>query len=96
MTFYSVSELNKMAEENQKITCRVCNCKDYPDCTVGENCCENCMDGGSGIHCKLDSNGDRIFGVLEDFEKCNACQEYFDPEDLKGGTCEKCEAKIVK
>jgi len=78
-----------------RIACNMCKCKNYPDCSIGEEFCENCIDGGCGSHLKMTSGGDGIRDVLEDHELCKRCDRYCFPEDIKNEICEKCYENIA-
>ena len=63
-----------------KIKCRECLCLNYPDCCYSTgNFCEECIDGGSGYHLKLTSEGSGIRDTPDSYEKCKECHLYFNP-----------------
>ncbi len=44
----------------QRNICCECSCEDYPSCTIGDEACENCIDGSDGHHYKLKDDGTSI------------------------------------
>lgn len=71
-----------------KVVCSLCRCRGYPDCfermddfdgdtSEEEQCasdsCDNCIDGTSGCHLKLDPAGDGITDEPEGLKECPTC-----------------------
>jgi len=68
-----------------KYKCKTCNCLEYPDCVVKSRddfeSCDNCIDGASGFHKKVDNNGIGIADIPDWYQLCSKCDEYFEPEE---------------
>lgn len=67
--------------ETVKYACGVCNCEDHPDCSFEGEFCDTCIDGNTGQHLLMVSDGTAMSDVPEWYRLCEQCNEYVDPDD---------------
>ena len=70
-----------LPRENVKYACEWCNCEEYPSCSYEDEFCSGCIDGITGHHLVILSDGSAVLGRPEWYLYCQSCDEYWDPDD---------------
>jgi hypothetical protein len=80
-------------EKEPKVKCRYCECAEWPDCSLNEEACENCIDGAEGFHKKILPSGEGEADTPEWWVRCGKCDQWIrPPEEEEPHECENDDA----
>lgn len=75
---------------SQMFPCNECGCIEYPTCSYKDDSCDECIDGATGNHKKLDASGHGIADSREGDEECPICASWYDPDDADDEDPDSC------